>query len=105
MFQIACTGNLTGNKIVNSRVAKLRRVDMRRTNFIFLVVIGLVFSAAAYSQAPMVGSPIESFSLPDTAGSIRTLKDLSGKNGAVIVFLSAQCPVVRGYVPRINQLA
>lgn len=78
---------------------------MRRTNFVFSAVIALVVSVAAYSQAPSVGSSIESFSLPDTAGSARTLKDLSGKNGAVIVFLSAQCPVVRGYVPRINQLA
>jgi peroxiredoxin len=78
---------------------------MRRTNFVFSAVIAMLLSAAAYSQVPTVGSSIESFSLPDTAGTTRTLKDLTGKNGAVIVFLSAQCPVVRGYVPRINQLA
>jgi len=78
---------------------------MRRTNFVFSAVIAMLLSAAAYSQVPTVGSSIESFSLPDTAGTTRTLKDLAGKNGAVIVFLSAQCPVVRGYVPRINQLA
>jgi len=78
---------------------------MRRTNFLFSAVITMLLSAAAYSQVPTVGSSIESFSLPDTAGTTRTLKDLAGKNGAVIVFLSAQCPVVRGYVPRINQLA
>ena len=78
---------------------------MRRTNFLFSAVITMLLSAAAYSQIPTVGSSIESFSLPDTAGTTRTLKDLAGKNGAVIVFLSAQCPVVRGYVPRINQLA
>jgi len=78
---------------------------MRRTNFLFSAVIAMLLSAAAYSQIPTVGSSIESFSLPDTAGTTRTLKDLAGKNGAVIVFLSAQCPVVRGYVPRINQLA
>jgi len=78
---------------------------MRRTNFVFSAVIAMLLSAAAYSQVPTVGSSIESFSLPDTAGTTRTLKDLTGKNGAVVVFLSAQCPVVRGYVPRINQLA
>jgi peroxiredoxin len=105
MFQIVRTGNLTGDKIVNSRIAKLRRVDMRRTNFVFSAVVALLLSAAVYSQTPAVGSTIESFSLPDTAGTTRTLKDLSGENGGVIVFLSAQCPVVRGYVPRINQLA
>jgi Peroxiredoxin len=78
---------------------------MRRTNFVFSAVIALLLSAVAYSQVPTAGSSIESFSLPDTAGTTRTLKDLAGKNGAVIVFLSAQCPVVRGYVSRINQLA
>jgi peroxiredoxin len=71
----------------------------------FSAVIALLLSLAAYSQVPSVGSSIESFSLPDTAGATQTLKGLEGKNGAVIVFLSAQCPVVRGYVPRINQLA
>ena len=30
---------------------------------------------------------------------------MEGKNGAVVVFLSAQCPVVRGYHERINQIA
>jgi peroxiredoxin len=78
---------------------------MRLTNFVLSAVIAMILSAAAYSQVPTVGSSIESFSLPDTAGTTRTLTDLAGKNGAVIVFLSAQCPVVRGYVPRINQLA
>ena len=79
---------------------------MRRTNFVFSAVVALVLSAAAYSQASLaVGASIESFSLPDTAGATHTLKSLEGKNGALIVFLSAQCPVVRGYVPRINQLA
>ena len=78
---------------------------MRRTNFVFTAIIALLLSAAAFSQAPAVGSAIDSFSLADTAGTMQTLKGLSGKNGAVIVFLSAQCPVVRGYVARINRLA
>lgn len=52
-----------------------------------------------------VGSAIESFSLPDTDGKTRSLDELKGKNGAVIVFLSAQCPVVEVYNERINQIA
>jgi thiol-disulfide isomerase/thioredoxin len=36
---------------------------------------------------------------------MQSLNDLKGKNGAVVVFLSAQCPVVRGYNQRINDLA
>jgi thiol-disulfide isomerase/thioredoxin len=78
---------------------------MRGTNIVFAAVFAVILSAAAFSQVPAAGSTIESFLLPDINGNTQSLKDLSGKNGAVIVFLSAQCPVVRGYVPRINQLA
>ena len=78
---------------------------MRRVNVVFSAVFLLILSAAAFSQIPAIGSTVESFTLPDINGSNQTLKDLSGKNGAVVVFLSAQCPVVRGYVSRINQLA
>ena len=78
---------------------------MRRVNVVFSAVFLLFLSAAAFSQIPAIGSTVESFTLPDINGSNQTLKDLSGKNGAVVVFLSAQGPVVRGYVSRINQLA
>jgi peroxiredoxin len=78
---------------------------MRVANIIFSSVFVLLLSIAAFSHTPAVGSTIGSFSLPDTNGTTQSLKDLSGKNGAVVVFLSAQCPVVRGYVSRINQLA
>ena len=52
-----------------------------------------------------IGTTIENFSLPDTAGATKSLNDLKGKNGSVVVFLSAQCPVVKGYNDRINQIA
>ncbi len=52
-----------------------------------------------------VGSTVENFSLPDTNGKMQSLNELKGKNGAVVIFLSAQCPVVKGYNERINQLA
>ena len=52
-----------------------------------------------------VGTTLENFSLPDTDGKIHSFKDLKGKNGAVIVFLSAQCPVVKAYNERISQIA
>ena len=48
---------------------------------------------------------MEDFTLSDTNGANHSLADLKGKNGAVVVFLSAQCPVVRGYVSRLNELA
>ena len=52
-----------------------------------------------------VGTALENFSLPDTNGTVRSLNDMKGKNGAVVIFLSAQCPVVKGYNERISQLA
>jgi peroxiredoxin len=70
-----------------------------------LFVVLLAGAAAAFSQVPAINSTIDNFSLPDTAGAPQSLDELKGKSGAVIVFLSAQCPVVKGYVERINQLA
>ncbi|MGB7209269.1 MAG: thioredoxin family protein [Pyrinomonadaceae bacterium] len=52
-----------------------------------------------------VGTTLENFSLPDTDGKMNSFNDLKGKNGAVIVFLSAQCPVVKAYNERISQIA
>lgn len=52
-----------------------------------------------------VGETLENFKLPDVDGKMQSFDDLKGKNGAVLVFLSIQCPVVRGYNERINQLA
>jgi peroxiredoxin len=52
-----------------------------------------------------VGTTLENFSLPDTDGKTHSFNDLKGKNGAVIVFLSAQCPVVKAYNERISQIA
>jgi peroxiredoxin len=78
---------------------------MKRINLVLSVVFAMMMSFAAMAQVPTVGSSIDQFSLPDTSGKVQSLSELSGKNGAVVVFLSAQCPVVRGYVERINQLA
>ena len=78
---------------------------MKRINLIISAVFALVMAAAVSAQMPAIGSTIDSFSLPDVNGNNQSLKGLSGKNGAVVIFLSAQCPVVKGYVPRINELA
>ncbi|HEY0428785.1 MAG TPA: thioredoxin family protein [Pyrinomonadaceae bacterium] len=52
-----------------------------------------------------IGATIENFSLTDTNGKSQSFNDLKGKNGTVVVFVSAQCPVVRGYNERISRLA
>jgi peroxiredoxin len=65
----------------------------------------LFLVSAANAQVPKIGSAIDNFTLQDTDGKSQSLDNLKGKNGAVVVFLSAQCPVVRGYHERINQIA
>lgn len=76
-------------------------------------VVFTVFAMLAFVLIPAVseagdfavGTTLENFSLPDTDGKTHSFNDLKGKNGAVIVFLSAQCPVVKAYKERINQIA
>lgn len=52
-----------------------------------------------------IGATMENFTLPGTDGKEHSLESLKGKNGAVVMFLSAQCPVVKGYIERINAVA
>ncbi len=52
-----------------------------------------------------IGDSIEGFSLKNLDGKDQTFNQLKGKNGAVLVFVSAQCPVVQGYNERLKQLA
>ena len=82
---------------------------MRRSLLAFLAA----FALAGFVMMPPVteangleiGSTVESFSLPDTDGKSHTLDSLRGKKGTVIVWLSAQCPVVAAYKDRINEIA
>jgi peroxiredoxin len=52
-----------------------------------------------------VGTKLENFTLPDLSGTQQSLDKLKGKNGAVLVWVSAQCPVVKAYNERINEVA
>jgi peroxiredoxin len=76
---------------------------MKRAVLFFTLT--LVFVMAANAQGIIVGATLENFSLPDTDGKTQSFKDLQGKNGTVVIFLSAQCPVVKGYNARISQIA
>ncbi|HMJ09641.1 MAG TPA: redoxin domain-containing protein [Pyrinomonadaceae bacterium] len=82
---------------------------MNRRKLVFFAFLAIAFFVAAplaeASGDIVIGGKIDGFSLPDTNGKTRTFDELKGKNGAVVIFLSAQCPVVRGYNARINQIA
>jgi peroxiredoxin len=76
---------------------------MKKLSIVFVMLFASAIAANA--QGPTVGSSIDNFTLQDVNGKSRSLTDLMGSNGALIVFLSAQCPVVRGYNERIAKAA
>jgi len=75
-------------------------------------VIVIAFAAVAGSGStsdlpapPAIGTVIDDFKLPDTDGAEHSLKSLTAKNGAVLIFISVQCPVSNGYNERMEKLA
>jgi len=71
----------------------------------FAAVVFVLCPGEGSAQGFAVGSTLENFKLTDTGGTERSLDGLKGEKGTVIVFLSAQCPVVKGYNERISQIA
>jgi peroxiredoxin len=76
---------------------------MKRLALLFTAFFAIAIAAQA--QGIAVGSAMENFTLPDVDGKMHSLDSLKGKNGSVVIFLSAQCPVVKGYNGRISQIA
>ncbi|CAN5269905.1 hypothetical protein BH10ACI1_BH10ACI1_01270 [soil metagenome] len=72
---------------------------------VILAIFAFVLCPKLNAQGLGIGAMAENFSLPDTNEKSQSLNDLKGEKGAVVVFLSAQCPVVRAYNDRITQLA
>ncbi len=77
---------------------------------ILLTVVFAIFALVSFSKVNArsdfaIGATLENFKLFDINGKEQTLNNLKGKNGAIMVFLSAQCPVVKGYNERISKLA
>jgi peroxiredoxin len=70
---------------------------------LFAFVLTANVGSAKSDFAP--GATLESFTLPDLDGNQQSFDKLKGKNGAVLVWLSAQCTVVKQYNERINQVA
>lgn len=82
---------------------------MRRSIFGIFAVLALLgyvmMPPVASADEIAIGTVVENFSLADVEGKMQTLDGLKGKNGTVVVWLSAQCPVVKGYKDRINEIA
>jgi len=72
---------------------------------IFAVVAFVSFNPVSAGEGLAIGATMDDFKLTDTSGAEKSLNDLKGKNGAILVFLSVQCPVVKAYDERIVKLA
>lgn len=89
----------------------MRRKSIFPVAILALLAFGLMtISCGAGSAADetgdlRVGTKLENFTLPDLRGTEQSLDKLKGANGAVLVWVSAQCPVVKAYNERINQIA
>ncbi|MCA1634329.1 MAG: thioredoxin family protein [Acidobacteria bacterium] len=62
-------------------------------------------TAAAAAAGASIGAVVEEFKLPDADGKKHALSALKGKNGAVLIFISVQCPVSNAYNERMEKLA
>jgi peroxiredoxin len=51
-----------------------------------------------------IGSTVENFKLSDTNGVEKSFNELKGEKGTIVIFLSAQCPVVKQYNERLNAI-
>lgn len=82
---------------------------MKRSGILFTAIFALtafVFVGGVSVRADIkIGETVENFTLNDTNSKSVSFNDLKGKNGTVIVFVSAQCPVVRQYNERMTKLA
>lgn len=74
-----------------------------------LLAITLVVSGrtvdADIPAAPVIGSTIEDFTLPDAGGTAHSLSSLEGKTGTVLIFIAVQCPVSNAYNERMEKIA
>jgi peroxiredoxin len=76
-----------------------------------ILIIGLAAIAGSgrsesdVPSPPTIGTMIDDFKLPDADGAEHSLKSLSGKHGAVIIFVATRCPVSNAYNDRMEKLA
>lgn len=82
---------------------------MKKLTFLAAMVFAFAalvsFNNVSADNGLAVGATMENFKLTDTAGATKSLDELKGKNGSILVFLSVQCPIVKAYDERIVKLA
>ena len=86
---------------------------MKRKSIFLVAILALAAIVSTACSEPefvpkgdfAVGTKLENFTLPDLSGTQQSFDKLKGENGAVLVWVSAQCPVVKAYNQRINEIA
>lgn len=82
-------------------------------NYRFALSLAMILAVAAIafgalnekSSGIAIGQPVADFKLPDVNGKAQSLTSVKGEKGTVIIFISAQCPMVKAYAERIEKLA
>ena len=77
---------------------------------VLVAVLGLFNSAchdalAATPEAPRIGHKVPSFALKDFRGKVHSLDKLANHQAVVVAFLGVECPLVKLYAPRLEELA
>lgn len=83
---------------------------MKRKSILFVAFLAVVTFIASSNIGNAenvfpIGSKLDNVTMPDPNGIDKSYNDLKGEKGALIIFLSAQCPVVKMYDERINEIA
>src|SRR5882672_11026272 len=89
---------------------------MKKQYAVYLVLASFVIIALAavagsgrntndLPAPPAIGTMIDDFKLPDADGAEHSLKALTGKNGAVLIFIATKCPVSNAYNDRMEKVA
>lgn len=81
---------------------------MKRKSILFVLALSLFVTLANVGTSAgdfAVGTVLEDFKLTDISGTEQSFSKLKGEKGTILVFLSAQCPVVKSYNARINAFA
>ena len=77
---------------------------MKRVSILFSILLLVFVLTVSKTRAGefTIGSTVENFKLSDINGVEKSFNELKGEKGTMVVFLSAQCPVVKGYNDRLN---
>src|SRR5687767_8194698 len=104
LFLFAVNNHHRSTLYLSGSYKKMKRSVFLAAAIFAISACGVFEEERVYEDLP-VGSTVENFRLVDTSGAERSVDELKGKNGAILVFVSAQCPVVKQYNERISEFA